>query len=94
MKAGAIVSLVLGVVFLAASAFYGVFAVKNAGAAARLQESIGDKAGFVVKLVEAKAAKQRNIALGAGIPALLLIGAGAVLLRRSNPGTKSNAQFA
>jgi hypothetical protein len=45
MKAGGIVMVVFGALLLAASIFFGIFSVKNAGSAERLRESVGPKGG-------------------------------------------------
>ena len=82
MKAGGIVMLVLALLLLAGSTFYGIYSVKNAGAADRLGSKLGRRAGFIVAIVERKAEKQRNLALGLGIPGVLLLGGGIFMLKK------------
>jgi hypothetical protein len=85
MKAGALAAIALGVLLLGISAFYGIYSVKNAGSAERLSRSLPKDAAFVVRLVEAKAARQRNLSIGAGIPAVLLLGAGIFMMKKARP---------
>ncbi len=83
MKAGAIAAIAFGVLLLGISAFYGIYSVKNEGSAERLSRSLPKDAAFVVRMVEAKAARQRNLAIGAGIPAVLLLGAGIFMMKKA-----------
>jgi len=75
---------VFGGLLLAASIFFGIFSIKNAGSAERLRESVGPKGGmFIVRLVEKKAEAQRNVAIGTGIPGILLLGGGIFMMRKA-----------
>ncbi len=76
-------AIVVGVLLLAVSAFFGIYSVKNSGSAERLSRSLPKDAAFVVRLVEAKAAHQMNISIGAGVPAVLLLGAGIFMHRKA-----------
>jgi hypothetical protein len=82
MKMGAIAALAAGVLLLCVSAFFGIYSVKNAGSAERLSRTLPRDAAFVVRMVEAKAARQRNYAIFAGLPAVVLIGVGVVLMKK------------
>lgn len=75
---------VFGGLLVAAAIFFGIFSVKNAGSAERLRESVGPKGGmFIVRIVEKKAEAQRNIAIGTGIPGILLLGGGIFLMKKA-----------
>lgn len=75
---------VFGGLLVAAAIFFGIFSIKNAGSAERLRESIGPKGGmFVVRLVEKKAEAQRNLAIGTGLPGILLLGGGLFLMKKA-----------
>ncbi len=82
MKTGAIAALVAGVLLLCVSAFFGIYSVKNAGSAERLSRMLPKDAAFVVRMVEDKAERQQNYAIFAGIPAVILIGAGVFMLKK------------
>jgi|GEM_PF-6013487 len=82
MKAGGLALMIVGGVFIALSLFFGIFSMKNFGAAERLQASIGPRGGgFVVRMVEAKAQTQMHISVGTGIPGVLMA-AGGFLMRK------------
>jgi len=81
MKPGAIL-IAVGVLLLGVSAFFGIFSMKNSGSAERLSRSLPKDAAFVVRMVERKAERQMYYALGAGIPGVLALGAGIMMMRR------------
>lgn len=83
MKAGALAAIVVGVLLLGISAFFGIFSIKNSGSAERLSRSLPKDAAFVVRLVEKKAERQMNYSIGAGVPAVLLLGAGIFMFRKA-----------
>jgi hypothetical protein len=82
MKAAGIVVLIVGVVLLCGGLFYGYWSYRNTGSAGRLGARLPSGAGFVVRMVERKAERQRNMALMLGIPGLVGLGAGIVLIKK------------
>jgi hypothetical protein len=82
MKAGGIVLIILGVLLLGGSGFFGYFACHNSGVADRLGIDLQPDARFIVGMVKAKAERQTTISAAFGIPAALFIAGGALLWRR------------
>ena len=82
MKAtGIILSIVAGLA-LCAGLFFGYWSYRNTGSAERLASNLPEGAGFVVRIVEHKAKKQRDLALMLGGPGLIGLAAGIVLTKK------------
>jgi hypothetical protein len=82
MKAGGLVLIILGVLLLGGSGFFGYFACHNSGVADRLGVDLQPDARFIVNIVKAKADRQTTISAGLGVPAVLAIAGGALMLRK------------
>jgi hypothetical protein len=83
MKPAGIILIVVAALLLAGSAFFGYFSVRNSGSADRLSRRLPNEAGFVVNIVKRKAEKQMYLALGLGVPAVLVMGGGLVMVRKA-----------
>jgi len=83
MKAGGIILIVVASLLLAVSGFFGFFSIHNSNAAERLSSLTARGGGFIVELVKKKAERQMTYSLGAGIPGVLGLGGGIVMVKKS-----------
>lgn len=82
MKPGGIILIIVAALLLSASAFFGYFSVRNSGAAERLARSVPRGGEFIVSIVKRKSERQLYLSLGLGVPALLAMGGGVVMVRK------------
>ncbi len=92
MKAGGIILIVVAVLLLGITLFFGYFSWANFGSAGRLATSLPQDAQFVIDIVRNKAQNQAMIAGGSFIGFFIFVIPGAVLLMKGKNKNQNQLQ--
>lgn len=96
MKAGGIVIIIVSALLLAGAAFFGIYSVKNDGAADRLEMSIGRRSralgAMIGDRIRRKASRQGTYSIVLGIIGLLGLGGGIAMIKIGGKKKKKAAE--